>query len=232
MKKKKKHTWKVYEDGNLHPYDEDERIFVGEYRSLKKAERVCRKRIESYLRDEKARHPGIRGADLYDYYLNFGPDPFIIGGGFRAWKYAEKRCMLLTTQWKSAKPERNYLEFEGEAFALFEGTTRVYRVKNGGSLRLIHDPNTASAIAEKGVIISEEEAFWIARENEREYIHWKKAAWVFDNVTVSLYKILPDESLERTSDLNISSVARSRGKSISREEAILIARNSAKDNKS
>jgi hypothetical protein len=43
MKKEKaSHTWKVYEDDNFHPYDEDERIFIGEYDTHKKVERACK----------------------------------------------------------------------------------------------------------------------------------------------------------------------------------------------
>jgi hypothetical protein len=55
--------------------------------------------VNGYLHHELLHHPGLKADELYDYYLDFGPDPFIIGGGFSAWEYAKKRYDKICNSW-------------------------------------------------------------------------------------------------------------------------------------
>ncbi len=49
---------------------------------------------------ESARKPGMSATELWNSYVSFGEDPFIVSVDapkirFSAWEYAEERCQML-----------------------------------------------------------------------------------------------------------------------------------------
>ena len=98
----------IYEDDNFHFMDTDERIFVGEYDIYAQALSACRSRVMKWLWEKMKENPelGGWGEALYEFYLSFGPDPFIVPRPpsrkkFSAWDYARKLCNL-PEEWKPA----------------------------------------------------------------------------------------------------------------------------------
>ena len=88
---KEKKWFKVYVDDNFHPMDENERYQKGEYETKEEAISVCQKIVNDYLLN--AYTPDMTAEKLYESYVCFGEDPFIIRGSsfFSAWRYAKKR---------------------------------------------------------------------------------------------------------------------------------------------
>ncbi len=86
-----KKRFEVYVDDNFHYMDESERYLNGKYETEEEALSVCKKIVDDYL--IKAYKPEMTAKQLYESYVNFGEDPFIKGGSFRAWSYAEKRSV-------------------------------------------------------------------------------------------------------------------------------------------
>ena len=86
-------SYKVMIDDNFHYMDESERITHGEFETLEAAIQACKKIVEASLRD--AYTPGMSAAELFQGYVGFGQDPWILGGQgvpFSAWTYARQRC--------------------------------------------------------------------------------------------------------------------------------------------
>ena len=92
--KKPRDPFKVYVDDNFHYMDKDERYFQGEYDTEEQAIGVCQKIVDDYLFN--AHEPGMTTKDLYESYVSFGEDPFIQGGSFSGWGYAETRSEEIT----------------------------------------------------------------------------------------------------------------------------------------
>ena len=93
--------YKVFVDDNFHYMDEDERTFAGEFPDEESALAVCRRIVDECL--ENAYKPGMSAADLWQGYVGFGEDPFIVPVNapavkFSAWDYARQRCAELCTQ--------------------------------------------------------------------------------------------------------------------------------------
>lgn len=87
--------WTVFVDDNFHYQDESERYELGKFESYEQALAKCRQVVDDFLEGRSA-----ESADaLYDNYVSFGEDPFIIGpdqgGRFSAWDYARQRCNAL-----------------------------------------------------------------------------------------------------------------------------------------
>ena len=93
--------YKVMVDDNFHYMEEDERREHGTFRTLDEAVTACRKLVDEALLDEYK--PDITAAELYDRYLSFGDDPFIVapertakGVLFSARDYAQGRAQTLS----------------------------------------------------------------------------------------------------------------------------------------
>jgi hypothetical protein len=89
--------YRVMVDDNFHYQDADERLEHGTYETLEQALAACRGIVDQSLRHQ--RRPGISAEALYDRYVSFGDDPFIIvldgaddAANFSAWTYAKERC--------------------------------------------------------------------------------------------------------------------------------------------
>jgi hypothetical protein len=89
--------YKVYIDDNFHYQDTEHRYEYGTYQSLEEAVTVARRIVDEFLEWEY--RSGMSANDLYDQYVSFGEDPFIVpdervGEGviFSAWDYAKQRC--------------------------------------------------------------------------------------------------------------------------------------------
>ena len=85
----------VMVDDNFHYMDEDERYKLGEFAEAGVAIEHCRRIVDEYL--ESAYKPGMQSSELWDSYVSFGEDPFILSVdatpvGFSAWDYGRGRC--------------------------------------------------------------------------------------------------------------------------------------------
>ena len=88
----------VMVDDNFHYMDEDERYKHGEFADADVAIEHCRQIVDEFL--ASAYKEGMSSKDLWDSYVSFGEDPFILsvdvpGVRFSAWDYAKGRCRLL-----------------------------------------------------------------------------------------------------------------------------------------
>ncbi|MGO9046173.1 MAG: hypothetical protein ACLQFW_04690 [Xanthobacteraceae bacterium] len=88
--------YKVMVHDNFH-YQEDDRWEQGVYESVERAIAACRGIVDKSL--EEGYKPGISAKKLYDHYVSFGDDPFIVvldgadeRAEFSAWSYAKERC--------------------------------------------------------------------------------------------------------------------------------------------
>jgi hypothetical protein len=68
--------FKVMVDDNFHYMDEDERSEHGTFATLDAAVAACRALVDSSLRGSWK--PGMSADDLYEQYVAFGDDPFIV----------------------------------------------------------------------------------------------------------------------------------------------------------
>ena len=91
--------YRVMVDDNFH-YQEGDRREHGTYDLLEDAIAACRGIVDASLAAEY-RH-GISADALYDRFVSFGDDPFIVvvdgeddGANFSAWSYAKERCRAM-----------------------------------------------------------------------------------------------------------------------------------------
>ena len=92
--------YKVMVDDNFHYQDPGERREHGTFASLEEAIAACRAIVDRSL--SEGYRAGISAKALYEGYVSFGDDPFIVvvGGtdtnaNFSAWRYAKERCAVL-----------------------------------------------------------------------------------------------------------------------------------------
>lgn len=88
----------VMVDDNFHYMGENERYKHGEFADAGVAIAHCRRIVDEYL--DSAHKPGMSASELWDSYVSFGEDPFILSVGaaqvcFSAWEYAKERCRAL-----------------------------------------------------------------------------------------------------------------------------------------
>jgi hypothetical protein len=88
----------VMVNDNFHYMDADERYQHGEFDDPDVATERCRRIVDEYL--ASALKPGMTAAELWESYMAFGEDPFIVSKGvppvsFSAWGYAKDRCAAL-----------------------------------------------------------------------------------------------------------------------------------------
>jgi hypothetical protein len=88
--------YKVVVDDNFKYMDEGARWEKGTYPTLEEALTVCRRLVENWLQEGYS--PGISAQALYDGYVMYGDDPFIVvvdgtdeSAKFSAWDYAKER---------------------------------------------------------------------------------------------------------------------------------------------
>lgn len=94
--RKIKDQYTVYVDDNFHYQDIEYRSKRNSFSSIDDAITECKRIIDSYL--EQANKPGMSATDLYNSYINFGEDPFIVPADtsvFSAWNYAKERCIAI-----------------------------------------------------------------------------------------------------------------------------------------
>ncbi|MBE2222911.1 MAG: hypothetical protein IAF02_15305 [Anaerolineae bacterium] len=86
--------FKVFVDQNSHYQDQSNRYEHGEFESFETAVAACKLIIDQYL--ITAFKKGMSAAELYENYVTFGEDPFVVpipeGAEFSAWVYAKQRC--------------------------------------------------------------------------------------------------------------------------------------------
>jgi hypothetical protein len=92
--------YKVLVDDNFHYMDEDERYEHGVYETAEEAIAACRGIVDQSL--EEGYKPGISAEALYEGYVSFGDDPFIVvldgaddNAKFSAWSYAKERSRVI-----------------------------------------------------------------------------------------------------------------------------------------
>ena len=87
----------VYVDDNFHHGEVKERYMYGEFECCQGAVDACRKIVDDYMAQRY--RAGISFKEMWDGYVMFGEDPFILSNDpccrFSAWSYAKQRCMEL-----------------------------------------------------------------------------------------------------------------------------------------
>jgi len=97
----------VFVDDNYHVYDEDERYTHGVYATYSEALAVCKAIVDKWLTESYT--PGKSADQLYEGYVGYGEDPFIVGPDtgeerFSAWGYAKQRCAEICPPNPAEKP--------------------------------------------------------------------------------------------------------------------------------
>ena len=91
----------VLVDDNFHYMDESERYELGVFATADEAIAACKLLVDKDL--EAANKPGMTADALYENYVAFGPDPFVVSPGssarveFSAWKYAKERSQTVAS---------------------------------------------------------------------------------------------------------------------------------------
>jgi hypothetical protein len=88
------HSYRVLVNDNFHYGDESERYEHGQFDTCESAIAACRRIVDSFLIDTY--QAGMTPRELWERYMGFGDDPFIVTTGprcvFSAWDYARQRC--------------------------------------------------------------------------------------------------------------------------------------------
>jgi len=88
--------FELFVDDNYHFMDEQSRYQAGSFASYGEALAKARAIVDEFL--EQRHQPGMTSRELYEGYVEFGEDPFIVPAGephFSAWDYARARCREL-----------------------------------------------------------------------------------------------------------------------------------------
>ncbi|MCB9418286.1 MAG: hypothetical protein H6667_00660 [Ardenticatenaceae bacterium] len=88
-------SFTVFVDDNFHYLDESERYELGRFPKLAAAISAAQRLVNDYL--ITAYRPGMTAETLFQNYMSFGEDPFIITANgekvdFSAQTYARQRC--------------------------------------------------------------------------------------------------------------------------------------------
>jgi hypothetical protein len=93
-------------DDNFHYMNEDERHTHGTFATVEEANAACRALVDKWLTSHY--EPGMTPEKLYNSYVSFGEDPFVVGppgenmgDSFSAWDYARKRVEAVCAERKS-----------------------------------------------------------------------------------------------------------------------------------
>jgi hypothetical protein len=89
--------YKVLINDNAHYMDESERVDHGVFATADQAIAACKAIVDDEL--NTMRKPGTTSKALYELYIAFGADPFVVPLNpkdpdveFSAWTYAKERC--------------------------------------------------------------------------------------------------------------------------------------------
>lgn len=108
-------SYKVFIDDNFHYMDEGERVALGEFVSADDALAAARRIVEESLIE--FHKPGMSADEIYDLYLQFGSDPFIVSSDepitFSAREYARQYSYNVGSKY-SALSEWFVLTFDDE----------------------------------------------------------------------------------------------------------------------
>ncbi len=107
--------FEVFVDDNYHYMDEESRYRAGFFASYEEALAVAKAIVDEFL--ERCHRPGMTSKELYQGYVGFGEDPFIIPSGatpFSAWEYARTRCMELCRDEDEVSSVLRYPEWPAE----------------------------------------------------------------------------------------------------------------------
>ena len=92
--------YRVLIDDNFHYMDSSERREQGTYETVEEALAVCRRIVDRLLAQNY--EPGISAEALFEHYVSFGEDPFIVvldgvddRAKFSGWSYAKERCRAM-----------------------------------------------------------------------------------------------------------------------------------------
>lgn len=88
--------FEVSVDDNFHYMDEESRYSAGSFASYAEALGKAKAIVDDFL--ERCYQPGMTSRELFEGYVGFGEDPFIVPSGepyFSAWDYARERCRIL-----------------------------------------------------------------------------------------------------------------------------------------
>jgi hypothetical protein len=101
--------YRVMVDDNFHYQAADERREHGTYPTLDEALAACRRIVDQSLEQEY--RAGISPEALYDRYVSFGDDPFVVvddgtdkHAAFSAWSYTKERCRAICAA-REGKPK-------------------------------------------------------------------------------------------------------------------------------
>jgi hypothetical protein len=89
-------NFELFVDDNYHYMDEESRYKVGAFASYSEALARAKAIVDEFL--ENSHEPGMTSKELFEGYVGFGEDPFIVPRGepyFSAWEYARSRCLEL-----------------------------------------------------------------------------------------------------------------------------------------
>ncbi|HYT41514.1 MAG TPA: hypothetical protein VEP90_04165 [Methylomirabilota bacterium] len=90
-----RHSYTVKVDDNFHYMDEEERYEEGVYDTCSRAIQHCKKIVDESLISNYKK--GMTAEKLYNHYIAFGEDPFIISDDkncqFSAWDYAKEQSI-------------------------------------------------------------------------------------------------------------------------------------------
>jgi len=90
-----KPKYSVFVDDNFHYMDASERYLLGEFETQVEAIQAAKSIVDVFL--TRGYMEGMPAEKLYQHYVAFGDDPFIISAHhedtpFNAWDYAKSRC--------------------------------------------------------------------------------------------------------------------------------------------
>lgn len=88
--------FELFVDDNYHYMDEESRYRAGTFPSYDEALAKAKAIVDEFLED--SHQPGMTSKELFEGYIGFGEDPFIVPAGepdFSAWEYARERCREL-----------------------------------------------------------------------------------------------------------------------------------------
>lgn len=90
--------YRVMVDENEHFMDDDARWTLGRFESLEDAEAACRRLVDASLSEHF--QPGMSAKALFNSYVSYGDDPFIIAEqgpapSFSARGYAQDRAVAM-----------------------------------------------------------------------------------------------------------------------------------------
>ncbi|MFZ4439750.1 MAG: hypothetical protein ACOYOS_15085 [Syntrophales bacterium] len=117
--------YELFVDDNYHYMDEKERYKAGSFASYSKALAKAKAIVDKCI--EGAHEPGTTSKELYEGYVGFGEDPFIIPAGepdFSAWDYARARCVELCREEDAVASVLRYLTWPPE-LAGFDAVLRA-----------------------------------------------------------------------------------------------------------